>query len=118
VLNKLAERVMDAPAAPRLKVVDTDKGVKISLDHPDAGVAYGLLMEALGTADLAFAQGLLHELVTAAAHEGNARERDINFMVSVIKGVRPNDHIEAILAAQMVSVHMATMKFSAHYFPR
>ena len=33
-------------------------------------------------------------------------------MLSVIKGVQPRDQIEAMLAAQMAAVHMATMTFA------
>ena len=35
-----------------------------------------------------------------------------NFMVSVVKGIQPRDQIEAMLAAQMAAVHMATMRFA------
>jgi hypothetical protein len=42
----------------------------------------------------------------------NGREPDehaINFLLSVIKGVKPRDELEAMLAAQMAAIHMATM---------
>ena len=39
-------------------------------------------------------------------------ERELNFMLSVVKGAKPKDQIEAMLAAQMAAVHTATMTFA------
>jgi hypothetical protein len=39
-------------------------------------------------------------------------ERDLNFFLSVIKDINPRDQLEAMLAAQMAVVHMATMTFA------
>ena len=39
-------------------------------------------------------------------------EATLNFMLSVIAGVEPKDQVEAMLAAQMAAVHMATMTFA------
>ena len=36
----------------------------------------------------------------------------MNFMLSVVKGIEPRDQIEAMLAAQMAAVHMASMTFA------
>src|SRR5262245_28781931 len=33
-------------------------------------------------------------------------------MLSVMKGIEPKDQVEALLAAQMAAVHMATMTFA------
>jgi hypothetical protein len=37
----------------------------------------------------------------------------LNFMLSVVKGIEPRDQIEAMLAAQMGAVHMASMTFAS-----
>ena len=68
-----------------------------------------LLMDALGTGDLDFYDGLLNQLATAGSKGGQVNERRLNFMLSVMKGVQPRDQLEAMLAAQMAAVHMATM---------
>jgi hypothetical protein len=39
-------------------------------------------------------------------------EKAVNFMLAVIKGIEPRDEIEAMLAAQMAAVHMASMTFA------
>ena len=33
----------------------------------------------------------------------------------MIKGIQPKDHLEAMLAAQMAVVHIATIKFAQHF---
>jgi hypothetical protein len=68
-----------------------------------------LLIEALGTTDPDFLDGILCHLFNAASRGGKADERALNFMLSVIKGVKPRDQVEALLAAQMAAVHTATM---------
>ena len=58
-------------------------------------------MEALGTANLDFLDGLLAQLANAGWGDD---ERSINFMLSVVKGIEPRDQVEAMLAAQMAAV--------------
>jgi hypothetical protein len=47
---------------------------------------------------------------TTTGREGN--EHGLNFMLAMVKGVEPKDQVEAMLAAQMVAVHNATMTFA------
>ena len=69
-----------------------------------------LLMEALGTADESFLEGLLQQLAMVAGPEGG--ERGLNFMLALVKGVEPKDQVEAMLATQMAATHNATMTFA------
>ena len=41
--------------------------------------------------------------------DGKVDERALNFMLSVVKGIKPRDQVEAMLAAQMAAVHVATL---------
>jgi hypothetical protein len=68
-------------------------------------------MRAIGTADLDFCDGLTLQLVNASKGQGPS-EKAVNFMLAVIKGIEPRDEIEAMLAAQMAAVHMASMTFA------
>ena len=97
-----------ANPAPRLKVLK-GQAATISPDHPDHFAGQMLLMDALGTGDGDFYIGLLYQLATAGSKGGQVDEHDLNFMLSVMKGVQPRDQLEAMLAAQMAAVHMATM---------
>jgi hypothetical protein len=69
-------------------------------------------MEALGTADFNFVDGLLKQLVNAGSQGQQADEHGINFLLSIIKGIKPKNQLETILAAQMAAVHTATMTFA------
>jgi hypothetical protein len=94
-------RNKESPSALRVQVSEKD-GV------PQIDVPF-LLMEALGTTDPDFLDGILCQLVNVGRRGGKADERGLNFMLSVIKGVKPRDQVEALLAAQMAAVHTATM---------
>src|SRR2546430_6681965 len=69
-------------------------------------------MEALGTADPYFLDGLLGQLANVGTQGRDVDERGINFLLAVVKGVEPKDQVEAMLAAQMAAVHNATMTFA------
>jgi hypothetical protein len=91
--------------APRLKVVKNGDTTSIVVDPFELW----LLMQALGTEDADFAQ----ELILQVAYADPRRdEAGINFLLSVIKGVKPKDQLEAMLAAQMAVTHSLFMKFA------
>jgi hypothetical protein len=110
-LQRLGARKVVSPA-PRLKVLKKEQGTSITPDHPDQLVADALLMEALGTENGDFVNGLLTQLASAGTQGGEISEGRLNFMLSVVKDLKPKDQIEAMLAAQMAAVHMATMTFA------
>jgi hypothetical protein len=97
---------LQGTVAPRIKVLD---GRAIAFDHPDQAAALVHLMAALGTADRDFCAGIVEQLGDAASCRGKIDEPALNFMLSVVKGVRPRDQVEAMLAAQMAAVHAAAM---------
>jgi len=94
--------------APRIKVVTDGKAVEIS-------VARELLLEIFGTVDDDFGEGILEQLVKAATHGGKINERELNFMLSIVKGIKPTDQLEAMLGAQMAAVHVTAMRFAPHF---
>ena len=61
VVDAYFARTEQIPPVPRLKVMKSDGVSKIDADHPDGAVAQILLLEALGTTDAAFLDGLLCE---------------------------------------------------------
>jgi hypothetical protein len=104
-LRNIVERNAAAPA-PRLKVLH-EETLRIFPDHPVEIVGGALLMEALGTTSFDFYDGLIGQLANASLRAGKVNERDLNFMLSIVKGIKPKDEIEAMLAAQMALVHVA-----------
>ena len=98
--------------APRMNISEKDGAANIAPDHPEPKIANVLLMEALGTSDPDFLAGLLTQLTNAGTQDQEVDEDGLNFMLSVVKGVEPKDQVEAMLAAQMAAVHIATMTFA------
>jgi hypothetical protein len=94
--------------APSVKISTTNSGPTISLNHANED----LLMEAFGTADPAFVQGMMGQLGNVAYKGQVLSEEELNFMLSVVKGIAPRDEVEAMLAAQMAATHKATMTFA------
>jgi hypothetical protein len=45
---------------------------------------------------------------------GSPDEVNLSFMVSMVKSLRPRDSVEAMLVAQMVSVHVMAMRCAHH----
>jgi hypothetical protein len=102
-----AYRAAKEKRGPRLKMIVTGKdAVTIGPDHPDTLIGTIDLMRAIGTTDREFFNGLVGQLANASK-ETKASERGLNFMLSVIKGIE-----QAMLAAQMAAVHMASMTFA------
>jgi hypothetical protein len=105
VLAKFKSRDDAAHLAPRMKLQDHE----LSIDHPEPAFGLVLLQEALGTADADFVFGLLGQLAAALPKDFGNAETQINFMVSVVKSIRPRDQVEAMLAAQMAIIHASTV---------
>jgi hypothetical protein len=113
-LEAVRERRRARSSAPRFKVEKKGKTTptQVVIDHPDPKIGGTLLMEALGTTSPEFADALVNQLGNAGIN-GQAENADgLNFMLAVVHGIEPKDQIEAMLAAQMAAVHMATMTFA------
>jgi hypothetical protein len=100
------------PPAPRIKLTEKNGTIEVSTDHPMPPLGNALIMRALATADPAFLDGLLSQLVNVGSPGKKADERGLNFMLAMVKGLAPKDEAECMLAAQMAAVHMATMTFA------
>jgi hypothetical protein len=96
----------------RLKLSNKGSVTTVETDHPNKVVAQVNLSNALGSADEEFLNGIVRQLVNASAHGQENDERGPNFMLSVINGIEPRDQLEAMLAAQMAAVHVASMKLA------
>jgi hypothetical protein len=105
-------KIKAEPPTPRVKVEKDVENPQIFLDHPDQGTAFVLLAEALGTTDDDFVLGLLKQLIGVDLRNGKVDEGQLNFLLAVIKGIKPRDHLEAMLAAQMAVIHMTSMDFA------
>lgn len=93
-------------ASPKVKLCRR----RIVIEHPDPKAGEMLLAEALGAVDRDALHGLLGQLVKASVVARKPDQGNLSFMVSMLKSITPRDSLEAMLAAQMVSIQVATMR--------
>src|ERR1700692_2373512 len=99
-----------AAAAPRIRL--SPHG--FSIDHPDPELGQQLMGDALGVADREAMHGILRQLVKASVSGESSDEVNLAFMISMVKSIKPRDSVEAMLVAQMVSVHVMAMRCAHH----
>ena len=99
-----------ASALPRIKLLSQG----FSIDHPDQELGEQLMANALGVSDRDAMDGILRQLVRASVSGGRPDEVNLSFMISMVKSIRPRDSVEAMLVAQMVSVHVMAMRCAQH----
>lgn len=99
-----------AAEAPRIRL--SSHG--FSIEHPDPELGEQLMANALGTTDRKAMDGILRQLVRASVSGGSPDEVNLSFMISMVKSIRPRDSVEAMLVAQMVSVHVMAMRCAHH----
>jgi hypothetical protein len=95
-----------AAAAPRIKLLSHG----FAIDHPDPELGEQLMANALGVADRDAMHGILRQLVKASVSGESPDEVNLSFMISMVKSIKPRDSVEAMLVAQMVSVHVMAMR--------
>jgi hypothetical protein len=69
-------------------------------------------MEALGTADSNFADALLLQLGFLSRRGNRIDNAQLDFMLAVVRGIKANDQLEAMLAIQMAVVHLRMLQSS------
>jgi hypothetical protein len=99
-----------AAAAPRVKL----SSLGFSIDHPDPELGEQLMTGALGGADRDAMHGILSQLVKASVNGEKPDAVNLAFMISMVKSIKPRDSVEAMLVAQMVSVHVMAMRCAHH----
>ena len=99
-----------AAAAPRIKL----QSHGVSIDHPDPELGDQLMVDALGAPDRDAMHGILRQLVRASVSGKKPDAVNLAFMISMVESIKPRDSVEAMLVAQMVSVHVMAMRCAHH----
>ena len=99
-----------AAAAPRVKL--SPHG--FSIDHPEPELGEALMSDVLGVSDREAMHGILRQLVKASVNGEKPDAVTLAFMISMVKSIKPRDSVEAMLVAQMVSVHVMAMRCAHH----
>ena len=101
-----------ARAAPAPRVKLSSRG--FAIDHPDPELGEALMADALGVADRDAMHGILRQLVGASVNGRKPDAVTLAFMIAMVESIKPRDSIEAMLVAQMVSVHVMAMRCAHH----
>jgi hypothetical protein len=101
-----ATRQASAAAAPRIRL--SPQG--FCIDYPDPELGERLMADTLGVADPDAMHGILRQLVRASVKGDKPDEVNLAFMIAMIRSIKPRDCVEAMLVAQMVSVHVMAMR--------
>jgi hypothetical protein len=99
-----------AVAAPRVKLLSRG----FAIDHPDPELGERLMAEAFGVTDRDAMHGILTQLVKASVSGPKPDAVNLAFMIAMVKSIKPRDSVEAMLVAQMVSVHVTAMRCAHH----
>jgi len=99
-------------AAAAVQVKLSSQG--FAIDHPDQELGEQLMAETLGVADRDAMHGILRQLVKASVKGVRPDAVNLAFMISMVKSIKPRDAVEAMLVAQMVSVHVMAMRCAYH----
>ena len=97
-------------AAPRIKLLSHG----FSIDHPNPELGEQLMVDAMGVPDREAMHGIVRQLVKASVNGEKPDEVNLCFMISMVKSIKPRDAVEAMLVAQMVSVHVMAMRCAHH----
>lgn len=95
--------------APSMKLSQTGKTLKIGFDHDSSEIATLLQMADIGSTDSDFHLGLVGQIACIGSQGQSIDAANANFVVAVVRSVKPRDELEAMLATQMGAIHAATM---------
>jgi hypothetical protein len=101
--------------APNVSVEMKDGQANLFIGENSEPAEFLKLMEAMGTCDRLFISPLLSQIANAVSSKGELKEEAMQFAVSFIKSIEPENEVEALLAAQMAAVHVCAMDTSRRY---
>lgn len=106
---KTAQDMKATVTAPPMELSLRDDTLVIRFDCESTEIATLLQMADIGTTDGAFHDGLVGQIASLGSHGQKLSSANSNFVLSVVRSVKPRDELEALLATQMGAIHAATM---------
>jgi hypothetical protein len=114
LIDKLGQQMRAEIPLPRLK--KSEDGRSVVLDHPNQGIAWAILMNALGTTDINFAQGILLQLAKITAIDGDIDEPNLNFALAMLVGLKPTNQEETSEGVLRVASYLCAVKMAGHVY--
>ena len=98
---KAAQDMKAADAAPSMKLSMKEQTLTISFDCGSVEIATLLQMVDIGRTDGDFQTGLVGQIASLGAQGHAVSSEYSNFVLSVVRSIKPRDELEAMLATQM-----------------
>lgn len=112
-LDKVKERNRALSPLPTFTLQMKDGEVDISYQHEDKETARKLLAASFGASMSEYSEALIAQMTRVAAAFGDAEARETyHLMQTLLVAVEPRDELEAMLAAQMATIHSSTMRMA------
>ena len=109
IAAELLERRRQAPPPIKFKLSESGGKTIVEQEHPSQTVSTAVLMHNLGSINGHFTECLLSQLANVITTGTTLNPEGLNNAVAMVQGIRPADETEAMLAAEMVAIHNATM---------
>ena len=108
-IERFRDRRRQKKPTPRFKVEYEGDTLSLPVDHVDEICGHVALADALGTGDTTFSAGILEQVANVARQGPKLKANELNFVLSAVRAIDPQDPTEALLAVQMVAIHNATI---------
>jgi hypothetical protein len=108
-IKAVADKQAARADAPQMKLQMKDGVLEVRFSYADPDLASILMMADLGTCDPNFMTEVQRQIAGHGSQGRGVDEGASNFLLSVVRGVKPRDELEAMLAVQMGAIHQATM---------
>lgn len=109
VAQRLLDRRKAASPPARIELTKENGKYTVGLGHPDQRIGSMLLTHALGGTNAEFTATLSGQLLNISGLGQEVSTSQLNSVIAMVQGIGPKDETEAMLAAQMVAIHNATM---------
>jgi len=107
------ERLEAADPIVRFFVSDDDG--KAMVGHPIKAAGFALFMQAVGTTNDDFANGLIKQMRSVTDRAGHLDLDKLHYQLAIITSKKPRDEVEAVLMAKFAALNSATMKAVERY---
>lgn len=82
----------------------------LRFEHPRQEVALAVVMKALGITDQRLYTSMIAQVTNALSRGHEAEVAELNAAIALVAGIEPRDHLEAMLAFQMATVHVLSLR--------
>lgn len=108
-----------------VEVLKAGERYMVASPHSDSAAWEAMVCDALGTRSVSTAKTFLYQLTELCSQNWHAAEvggeygqwcpdeRELNMVLNMVTSIKPRNELEAAQAAQMVAVHLMTMRLSA-----